>query len=226
MGDETLRLEGFSESLRNVKTYYVSSHLHPTFTQNFIKGRLALLDTEVAHRGRKVFICQGVTPPRWIFQLGWDAVFHARDVIDLKLAITYVQHAARPTRVVWFGGEPPVAVMNTLLRMDGLSLIAVGEKPPIQTDWQLIAWSPETTQDRVESTITTRMGSVGLTGLRSVLKELQSSQVGLVWSSIGEKDKRGSLYWYDPVDGVDTSVQIDTEEAAHVLKEVAAYLTR
>jgi hypothetical protein len=70
------------------------------------------------------------------------------------------------------------------------------------------------------------MGHTGLTGLRSVLKELQSSQVGLVWSSIGEKDKRGSLYWYDPVDGVDASIQIDPEEAAHLLKEVAAYLTR
>jgi hypothetical protein len=226
MADETLRLEGFSESLRNAKTYYVSSNLHPKFTENFLKGRIALLDTEVAHRGRKVFIYQGVAAPRWIFQLGWDAVFHARDLVDLKLAITYVQHATRPTRVVWFGGEPPIAVMNNLSRMDGVSLIAVGDKPPLHADWQVILWSPETIQEHVESTITIRMGHTGLTGLRSVLKELQSSQVGLVWSSIGEKDKRGSLYWYDPVDGVDASIQIDPEEAAHLLKEVAAYLTR
>ena len=224
MAEETLRLEGFSESLRNAKTYCVSAN--PKFTQNFLKGRMAVLDTEVAHRGRKVFIHQGTQPPRWIFQLGWDATFQIRDVQDLKLALTYVQHAARPTRVVWFGGEPAPAVMANMSRMDGLTLLAIGDKPPTHPDWQLIFWSPEATQEHVEPTVLSRMGQSGVTGLRSVLKELQASQVGLVWSSKGEKDKHGSLYWYDPADGTDTAISIDIQEAAAMLTDVAAFLTR
>jgi len=70
------------------------------------------------------------------------------------------------------------------------------------------------------------MGSAGTTGLRSILKELHASQVGLVWSSKNEKDKHGALYWYDPADGVDLATHIDPQEAAAVLTEVAAFLTR
>jgi hypothetical protein len=66
------------------------------------------------------------------------------------------------------------------------------------------------------------MGQAGTTGLRSVLKELRGSQVGLVWSSI-EEDKKGQLYWYDPAEGVEQG-QIDLTEAANVLTEVAAFL--
>jgi hypothetical protein len=67
------------------------------------------------------------------------------------------------------------------------------------------------------------MGATGVTGLRSVLKELRGSQVGLVWSII--EDKRGSLYWYDPSEGAE-KVGLDLADAASVLTEVAAYLRR
>jgi hypothetical protein len=70
------------------------------------------------------------------------------------------------------------------------------------------------------------MGTTGVTGLRSVLKELRGSQVGLVWSSIGESDKKGSIYWYDPSEGGETATQIDLVEAAAVLTDVAALLLK
>ena len=90
----------------------------------------------------------------------------------------------------------------------------------------MIFWSPDAAQEDVESTIVTRMGQAGVVGLRSVLRELRGSQVGLVWSSKEEKDKHGAMYWYDPTDGVDLATQIDLQEAAAVLTEVAAFLTR
>ena len=187
---------------------------------------MASLDAEVTHRGRKVLICQ-TPPPRWLITLAaWDAVFRVREVQDLKLALTYIQHTMRPTRVVWMGAEPAAAVMTTLGRMDGITLIGVGEKAPAHPDWQMIFWAPDATQEEVEATITARMGPAGVTGLRSILKELRASQVGLVWSSKDEKDKHGSLYWYEPADGVELAAPIDMQEAAAVLTEVAAFLTR
>ena len=220
--EATLRLEGFSESLRGHRSYCVTSSTSQA--QQFLRGRLAALDTEVAHRGRKVLVFQGaVTPPKWLIQIGWDAVFHARELQDLKLAVTYLQNAVRPTRVVWAGGDPAPSVMTLLARMD-ITLIGVGEKVPASTDWQAIFWGSEANQEDVESPIVARMGSTGVTGLRSVLKELRGSQVGLVWSSIGE-EKRGALYWYDPAEGAQ-STQIDLAEAATTLIEVAAFLRK
>ena len=226
--EETLRLEGFSESLRDRRSYCVAT----TAAQGkqFITSKLAILDTEVAHRGKKVLVFQGPTPPpKWLRQLGWDASFHARDVQDLKLAVTYIQHTSRPTRVVWAGAgdaSPASSIMLLLGRMEGVTLLGLGTSAPIHPDWQAIMWSSDAVQGAVEPAVQARMGAAGVTGLRSILKELQGSQVGLVWSSIGESDKRGSLYWYDPAEGVDPGGQIDLEEAAAYLTDVAAYLRK
>jgi hypothetical protein len=226
MVEETLRLEGFSDSLRGARSYCVAAS--PAFAQRFLKSRLAALDADVAHRGRKILVFQGAAPaPRWLLQHGWDATFHVRDVADLKLALTHLQHAARPTRVVWAGGDPAPAALATLARMEGISLLSMGEKPPAAVEhWQAIFWSPDAAQEDVEAALVARMGTTGVTGLRSVLKELRGSQVGLVWSSIGESDKKGSIYWYDPSEGGETAVQIDLVEAAAVLTDVAALLLK
>ena len=186
-----------------------------------------MLDTEVAHRGRKVLVFQGAAaPPKWLVQLGWDATFHARDVNDLKLAMTHIQHTARPTRLVWAGTDPAPSVMNLLVRMEGISLIGVGSSAPSHPDWHAIFWPSDAVMEDVEPIVQGRLGATGITGLRSILKELQGSQVGLVWSSIEESDKRGALYWYDPAEGVEGDTQIDFAEAAATLTDVAAFLQR
>jgi hypothetical protein len=114
--------------------------------------------------------------------------------------------------------------MALLSRMD-ITLIGLGEKAPTSPEWQAIFWGSESTQEDVEATVVARMGPTGVTGLRSVLKELRGSQVGLVWSSIDESEKRGALYWYDPAEGADHG-QIDLMEAAATLTELAAYLRK
>ena len=219
--EPTLRLEGFSDTLRGKRSFYVSTN--PVQSQLFLKGRLATLNTEVAHRGRKVLVFQGPAVPKWLIQLGWDASFHVKDIQDMKLAITMIQHTARPTRVVWAGSEPPTSVMSLLTKMDGITLLGIGEKTPTSADWQAIFWCSEASQEDVEPLIQARMGTTGVTGLRSVLKELRGSQVGLVWSMIEEK--RGALYWYDPSEGAEQA-GLDLAEAATMLTEVAAYLRR
>ena len=220
--EPTVRLEGFSESLRGRRSYCVAST--PSQGHQFIKGKLSVLNTEFAHRGRRVLVFQGSAPPKWLTQLGWDASFHVRELQDLKLAVSYIQNAVRPTRVVWAGGDPSPSVFSLLSHMD-ITLLGLGDKAPSHPDWQAIFWSSDATQDEVEPVIVSRMGQTGVTGLRSVLKELRGSQVGLVWSSIEESEKRGALYWHDPTEGVEQG-QIDLAEAANVLTEVAAFLRK
>jgi hypothetical protein len=217
---QTLRLEGFAESLKGHRIYCVAKS--PKFAEIFVRGRVAALDADVAHRGRKVLAVQGgVGIPRWLLSIGWDATFHVRDVADLKLALTHVQHAARPTRVFWFGGEPQAAVMTALARMEGLTLVTIGEKPPVSPDWQAVFWPPDAAVEEVEAGVITRTGSAGTGQLRAVLKELRASNVGLVWSAIGESDRRGGLYWYDPQEGEDLRPGVDVGEAAEMLRKVA-----
>jgi hypothetical protein len=223
--EATLRLEGFSESLRGRRSFCVSTS--SASSQNFLKGRLALLNTEVAHRGRKILVYQNVAaPPKWLLNLGWDTFFHIKDVQDMKLAITSIQHTARPTRVVWGGAEPPASVVSLVARMEGVTLLGFADRAPIHPEWQAIFWPSDVEMETVESVIQGRMGVTGLTGLRSVLKELRGSQVGLVWSSIEESEKKGALYWYDPMEGIEQGSSLDLVEAAAVLTEVAAFIRR
>jgi len=223
--EPTLRLEGFSESLRGRRCFCVSTN--PAQSQQFLKGRLTLLNTELAHRGRKILVFQGTgVAPKWLVQLGWDSFFHVKDVQDMKLAMTMIQHTARPTRVVWAGSEPPASVLALFAKMDSVTLLGLGERPPIHPEWQAIFWCSDAAQEDVETVIQARMGTAGLTGLRSVLKELRGSQVGLVWSSIDETEKKGGLYWYDPSEGAEQGTSLDLVEAAATLTELAAYLRR
>jgi hypothetical protein len=211
---DTLHLEGFAESLRGAKVYCVASG-HGA--QAVLKGRLDALDSDVSHRGRKVLVHQGSAVPKWLQRMGWDAMFLVRDVQDLKLALTFIQHMTKPGRVVWTGGDPAANVLALLAKVETLSLICVGERAPVVTDWQCIFWSPGTTVEDVEPAVLSRMGSQGR--LRSILSELRASNVGLVWSSIGD-GARGSLYWYDPSEGI-TAAPIDPEETAEILRSLA-----
>ena len=222
--EPTLRLEGFSESLRGRRCFFVSTN--SAQSQSLLKGRLASLNAELAHRGKRILVYQGPTVPKWLLQLGWDSFFHVKDVHDMKLALTCIQHASKPTRVVWAGIEPPASVMGVFLKMDSTSLIGFGEKAPQHPEWQAIFWTSDALQEDVEPVIQGRMGQAGTTGLRSVLKELRGSQVGLVWSTIEETEKRGALYWYDPAEGTDQASSLDLAEAAATLTEVAAFLRR
>lgn len=221
-GEETLRLEGFGESLRGTRSYFVAQKGGGGL--DLLRGRLATLDGEVAHRGRKILVIQGAgAPPTPLLRAGWDVMFHVKDTQDLKLAVTVIQHAARPTRVVWAGTEPAAAVLSLLGRLDGVTVFGLGERAPTASDWQAIFWSPVATVEEVEPAIVPRMGAGGTTGLRSVLKELRATEVGLVWSSIGESDRRGALYWYDPTDGV-AEEPLNRKEAAETLRAVAELL--
>jgi hypothetical protein len=224
---DTLRLEGFGESVKGHRVACVATS--PRTAEAFVRGRVAVLDADVAHRGRKILVVQGGSAaPRWLTSIGWDATFHVRDVADLKLALTHIQHATRPARVVWFGSEPQAAVLAALAKMEGLTFLSVMDRTPMVASheaWQAILWAPDAGQEDIEAAVGARMGTGAVGGqLRAVLKELRASNVGLVWSAIGETDRRGSLYWYDPQEGGDLQPALDLGEAADMLRRVADML--
>lgn len=221
--EETVRLEGFSESLRGHRAAVVASN--PKAAQQFLQGRLAALDAEVAHRGRKILVVQGHHAiPKWILTMpgaSWDTIFHVKDTQDLKLALTVIQHAPKPLRVAWMGGEPQAAVLQALQRVEATTLLSILERAPVADAWQAIFWTPEVPPEEVEPAVVARYGS---TAIRPILKELNVSDVGLVWSSIGESERRGGLYWFDPNEGV-LAAPLNHQEAAETLRAVADLLS-
>ena len=220
MTDE-VRLEAFSERLKGRKLYCIGS---PALLPGLVRSRLAVIDSEVAQRGRRVLVISAVDP--WLLRMKWDAVFVIKDNSDLRLAITYVTNCAKPVRLVWGSGEPSAQVYNHLAR-DGLTLIGLGTNVPASLEWDAIFWTHDTAADIIESALNGRVGPLTTEKYKvaSVLKEIRASELGLVWSSIGESDKKGFLYWFDPSEGASQN-NFTLQESAELLRSIADSLGR
>jgi hypothetical protein len=217
-----VRLEGFSAPLKGQKIWICGTR--DTLGKQIL-NRLATLEEELLNRGRKVLIIQNQRDIslRWSQSIQWDAIFRIRDALDLRLAATYIQNANKPVRVVWIGDEPPSALMTAMSSNDITFIVASTQNP--RATWNAIFYHPTLSQSFIEDGLTPRMGQsqVQKLNIHSVLRELQASDVGLVWSSIGESDKSGSVYWNDLEDTA-TSIQFDPREAIDHLKEVSEFL--
>ena len=220
MESDTIRLEGYAEQMKSRKIYCIGT---PKNLPTLVRSRMVMLDGELAHRGRKCLILQdGSANSTWLLAMKWDAVFLVRDAGDLRLALTYVIHAPKPLRLVWSGGEPVFNVFQHLSKVEGVTMIGLGTANPTSQEWEAIFWSHDSVYDGIELVLQRRLGQALLEKytLKSVLKEIQSSEVGLVWSAIGETDKRGSLYWFDPSEG-GGGTTYSLKEAAEILHSIA-----
>lgn len=218
---DTLRLEAFDEHLKSRRLYCIGS---PNLLPALVRSRMSMVDTEVAHRGRKVLFLQDGNPnSAWLLRMKWDAVIVLKDAQDLRLGLTYVINTSRPTRLVWAtNSEPQSAVFAHLAKCEGLTLIGLGSTVPSSQEWEAVFFSHDTGVDVVEPTILARMGAQILDkyNLDSIMKEIRASEVGLVWASIGDSDKRGTLYWFDPSEGFMTSLY-SPQEAAELMRSLA-----
>lgn len=220
-----VRLEGFAENLKGHRVYCIGS---PAKLPALVRSRLAILDTEVAHRGRKVLFLQDHSAyTAWLMRMKWDAIFVVHDALDLRLGLTYVTNAAKPVRLVWAGGEPGNPVFAALARAEGVSVLGFGVQQPQAGDWEAIFWTHDVSAEMIEPCLNTRMGYslVAQYNVRSVLREIAASDVGLVWSTIGEKRGNGSLYWFDPAEGAGVSSVYTPIEAAELLRSVADFIS-
>lgn len=222
MTEAEVRLEGFAENLKGHRLYCVGS---AKLLPGLVKSRLAILDTEVAHRGRKVLVLDAgaYSTNAWLLRMKWDAVFTIHDMNDLRLALTYVSNAAKPTRLVWAAAEPTGQVFAAVSRVEGLSIVGFGAQTPNSMEWDAIFWTHDVPQTAIEPSLHYRLGPA-LTAqynLRSVLREIQASEVGLVWSRIEEKELKGTLGWFDPAEGSTGSATYSPQEAAELLRSIA-----
>jgi len=153
----------------------------------------------------------------------WDALFVLKDAIDMRLALTYVVSAQKPVRVVWAGGEPSIPFLSQIDRQEQITLIGFSTTAPHHAYWNAIFWTHDINFEELESPLSTRLGPSVLAkyNLRSVIKEIKASEVGLVWSSIRESDKHGSIYWFDPSEGVTQGSLYSLQESADILRSIA-----
>jgi hypothetical protein len=218
---EEIRLEAFGERLKGCKIYCTGSQ---TLLPGLLQSRVSVLDSEVAQRGRRVLVMYDGSSVTWLQRMKWDAVFILKDSSDIRLALTYITNCSKPVRVVWFG-EPSAQVKVHLSKCEGLTLIGLGLSAPVG-EWDAVFWSHDVSTHVIESTLNSNMGPVttGKYNLDSVLKEIRGSELGLVWSSIGESDKKGSLYWFDPSEGAGGSTY-SIKESAELLRSIADSLS-
>jgi hypothetical protein len=216
-----VRLEGFSAPLKGQKIWICGTR--DTLGKQIL-NRLTVIEEELLNRGRKVLILQNQRDIslRWSQNIQWDATFRVRDALDLRLAATYIQNASKPVRVVWIGDEPPSALMTALSSSDITFMVASTQNP--RATWNAIFYHPSLSQSFIEDGLNPRMGlsQVQKLNIPSVLRELQASDVGLVWSTIGESEKAGSVYWNDLEEA--PTLQFDPREAIDHLKEVSEFL--
>lgn len=213
---DTVHVEGFGSSLKGRTIWIVGD-------EHLIPNRLHLVEQELLGRGRRVLVLADGRKqiPRWAATLEWDAVFKVRDALDLRLCLTYITNATKPVRVIWIGEEPTPAVLSKLHTPDS-TFLGYGTSKP-QQQWDCIFFSGSVDKQKVEDVLMPRMGSAKLSqfNLGSVLPELRAVKAGLVWSSIGESDRSGHLYWYDIAEGEPPAEPFDSREAASFLRELA-----
>jgi len=218
---DTIRLEGFAEQLKSSKIFCVGSSSN---LPQLVRSRLSCIDTEVGYRGRKVLCVQeGSMSMSWLLRIKWDALFVIKDSIDLRLALTYIVSAQKPIRVVWADGEPSNVFISQMEKQEQTTLLGFSTNAPQQSYWNGIFWTHDVIVEDLENPLSRRLGQSTLAkyNLRSVLKEIKASEVGLVWSSIRESDKHGSLYWFDPNEGAPQESLYSLKEAADILRNVA-----
>ena len=213
---DTVRVEGFGSSLKGQKIWIVGD-------EHLIPNRLHVLEQELLGRGRRVLLLADGRKyiPKWSLQIEWDAVFKVRDALDLRLALTYVTNATKPVRIVWIGDEPTPTVMSKLHVQDA-TFIGYGNNKP-QQSWDAIFFSGLLEKNKIEDVLMPRMGSAKLShfNLSSMIPELRAAKAGIVWSSMGESEKSGHLYWYDIAEGEPPAETFDSTEAANFLRELA-----
>lgn len=213
---DTVRVEGFGSSLKGQKIWIVGD-------EHLLPNRLHVLEQELLGRGKRLLVIADGRKhiPRWAMTIEWDAILKVRDALDLRLALTYIANASKPVRIVWLGDEPTQAILSKL-HVPESTFIGFGNNKP-QQNWDCIFFSGLLEKNKIEDALMTRMGSAKLShfNLQSVITELRVAKAGLVWSSIGESERSGHLYWYDIAEGEPPSEPFDMTEASNFLRELA-----
>lgn len=211
---DTIQLEAYSAQLKKQKIYCVgeASHLDSMYHSLF-----SLYSEENLRRHRTIVIFTDIFlkhQPKYLKNTYIDAIFRIRDNNDLRLAYTFIQHIAKPLIVLWYGNDIPNQIFNS-----DITLIAGGLYP--KHEYTSLFFSSKVSTDEANMILHNKMKDVDIKG---VLNELKASEVSLVWHSLGESDKRGSLYWFDFTSVKSTIPIINYHQAVEYLRNLADVL--
>ena len=221
-----LRIEGFDGEIRGHRSLVIGK-------ESDWLSRIHALESEALYKGRSILVIH--EPSRIATQISsqllrkkWDVVFRIRETFDAQMLATYVANAPKPVRILWHGiSEIPRSLWQKWDKMD-ISLIGCSKAgEPLGCEWEAIFFPLENT-----SAFTERVLGMRGSGMKSLaanvsgyLSEIADNGAALVWSTIGEKDSRGTLYWYDPSENKEKHV-ISKADAVNMLEEVCVWISK
>jgi hypothetical protein len=213
MSESTIQLEAYSIPIRKQKIFCVGDLYNLDKSYNYL---LHLYSEEVLRRNKIVVIFSDTFlkhQPKYLKNIYIDAIFRIRETQDLRLAYTYIQNCSKPLIVLWYGYDIPAAIFQS---KDDITLIAGGTFP--RNDFNSIFWSTKASYDEVSVILGSKMKDIDT---KTILNETKASDVSLVWSSIGESEKRGSLYWFDFNSIKSSQPSINYAQASEYLRTLA-----
>ena len=216
MSDSTFTLEAYSIPIRTQKIYCVGSLIH---ADKSIHSLFQMYSEEVLRRNKTVVIFSDSFlkhQPKFLKNIFIDAMFRIRDIQDLRLAYTFIQNTSKPLIVIWYGNSIPKVLFET---KDDITLISGGLLP--KNEYTTIVWNTTSSYDDVYSIIGTKVKDIDV---KTILHETAASDVSLAWSSVGDSDTKGTLYWFDLNSIKDVQPSINYAQASEYLRTLADVL--
>lgn len=191
---DTIHLEAFSENIRKQKLYCVGD---VQSLDKMIFGLYSSYNEEVIYRSKSILVLSDnyvKHTPKFLKNTQFDLIFRIKDMKDLQLAYTYIQHCTKPLFIAWYANDLPSTIFNALNSLkDDITLVAGGLQNPTH-QYSSVFWSTKSIYDEVNSFMVSRTKDIDV---RTILNETKANDVSLVWCSNGTSDKKGILYWYD-----------------------------
>jgi hypothetical protein len=213
MNETTIQLEAYSIPIRKQKIYCVGELKQ---VDKSISALLNMYCDEVIRRNKTVVIFSDSYlkhQPKFLRNIFVDAIFRVRDTQDLRLAYTFIQNTSKPLLIIWYGVSIPNVIFET---KDDITLISGGLMP--KNEYNSIFWNTTSSYDDVNSIIGLKIKDIDV---KTILNETKASDVSLAWSSVGDSDKRGSLYWFDLNSIKDIQPSINYDQASEYLRTLA-----
>lgn len=213
MSDTTIQLEAYSIPIRKQKIYCVGELKQ---IDKSINALLNMYCDEVIRRNKTVLIFSDSYlkhQPKFLRNIFIEATFRIRDTQDLRLAYTFIQNTSKPLIIIWYGLSIPNVMFET---KDDITLISGGLMP--KNEYTSIFWNTSSSYDDVNSIVGLKLKDIDV---KTILNETKASDVSLAWSSVGDSDKRGSLYWFDLNSIKDIQPSINYDQASEYLRTLA-----
>lgn len=220
---DTIHLEGYSAPLRKQKLFCISESAQSL--DIMFQGLYKTYFEEVLRRNKLIVFFSDVYlkhHAKWLDHYHSDATFRIRDNNDLRLAATFIQHTSKPLCIIWYGHDLPISLFNLWSanhNKEDITLITGGTSIT-RAEYTSIFWSSKSSYDDIHSVILYKMGPKNM-DLKLIIQECKASEVSLVWSSFGEPDKSGSLYWFDFNSVKQSAPHINYVQASEYLRTLA-----